>query len=294
MTKKAGAVVIGSVGHTPKEAQAIVEDVEKAGADIIELVSYTEETLLPMLDFTLAHVKIPVICKLSGNWPDTVGTALKCLEHGAHGICAIDSIGPTLKIDIEHARPEMMGAGGYGWMSGEAMRPISMRINSEIARKAPAGFKNLYGSGGCFGARDAMEFLMVGCSGVGVCSVGILRDVEYIEEMCYDLSKLMAKMDYKDIESVRGAALGNFPTKDVVSKLKFSYEPYKAPCQEACPAGVNVPQYIEEVRKGRYVDAYNTVSVSNPFPSVCGRVCDHPCEAQCARGETDDALQIRL
>jgi hypothetical protein len=80
-----------------------------------------------------------------------------------------------------------------------------------------------------------MEFLMVGCSGVGVCSVGILRDVEYIEEMCYDLSKLMAKMGYKDIESVRGAALGNFPTKDIVSKLYFTYEPYKAPCQEACP-----------------------------------------------------------
>ncbi len=294
MTKAAGAVVIGSVGHTPMEAEAIVEDVEKAGADIIELVSYTEDTLLPMLDFTLAHVKIPVICKLSGNWPDTVGTAIKCLEHGAHGICAIDSIGPTLKIDIDHARPEMMGAGGYGWMSGEAMRPISMRINSEIARRAPKGFKDLYGSGGCMSARDAMEFLMVGCSGVGVCSVGILRDVEYIEEMCYDLSKLMAKMGYKDIESVRGAALGNFPTKDVVSKLYFTYEPYKAPCQEACPAGVNVPQYIEDVRKGKYIDAYNTVSVTNPFPSVCGRVCDHPCEAQCVRGETDEAIQIRL
>jgi hypothetical protein len=35
----------------------------------------------------------------------------------------------------------MMGAGGYGWMSGEAMRPISMRINSEIARKAPKGLR---------------------------------------------------------------------------------------------------------------------------------------------------------
>ncbi len=293
MTKAAGAVVIGSVGHTPQEARAIVEDVEKAGADIIELVSYAEETLLPMLEFTRAHVKIPIICKLSANWPDPVSTAMKCLERGADGICAVDSIGPTLKIDIEKARPEMMGAGGYGWMSGEAIRPISMRINSEIARKAP-GFKNLYGSGGCMSAHDAAEFLMAGCSGVGVCTVGILRDVEYVEQMCYDLSKLLKKLGYVGIEDVRGAALGNFPQKDVVTKLAFSYKPFSAPCQEACPAGVNVPQYVEDVRLGKYTEAYNEVSVSNPFPSICGRVCDHPCEAQCRRGETDDPVSIRL
>lgn len=88
-TVRAGAVVIGSVGHTLKEAQAIVKDVEGAGAYMIELVSYTEDTLIPMLDYTKEHVDIPVICELSGNWPDTAGTARKCLEHGAHGICAI-------------------------------------------------------------------------------------------------------------------------------------------------------------------------------------------------------------
>ncbi len=176
MTKAAGAVVIASVGHTPQEARVIVEDCEKAGADMIELVSYTEDTLLPMLDFTRDHVNIPIICKLSGNWPDTVGSAAKCIEHGADGICALDSIGPPLKLDIHKARPEMMGAGGYGWMSGEFMRPISLRINSEIARNHP-DFKSLYGSGGCMSAENAVEFLMAGCMGVGVCSVGIIRDV---------------------------------------------------------------------------------------------------------------------
>ncbi|MEL7608089.1 MAG: FAD-dependent oxidoreductase [Bacillota bacterium] len=293
MTKAAGAVVIGSVGHTPQEARAIVEDVERAGADIIELVSYAEETLLPMLEFTRDHVKIPIICKLSANWPDPVGTAIRCIERGAAGICAIDSIGPTLKIDIKNARPEMMGAGGYGWMSGEAIRPISLRINSEIARQKP-GFENLYGSGGCMSAEHAVEFLMVGCNSVGVCSVGIIRDVEYIEQMCYDLSKLLKKLGYNNLDEVRGKALDKFPTKDIVSVLGFNYQPYYAPCQEACPAGVNVPQYVDEVRRGRYTDAYNTVSVTNPLPSICGRVCDHPCEAQCRRGETDEPIQIRL
>ncbi len=293
MTKKAGAVVIGSVGHTPEEARAIVADVEKAGADIIELVSYAEETLLPMLEYTLEHVNIPVICKLSGNWPDPVGTAKKCMERGAQGIAAIDSIGPTLQIDINKRAPSMYSGNGYGWMSGAAIKPISMRINAEIAMQHP-GMKNLYGSGGCMSAEDAIEFMMAGCTGVGVCTVGILRDVEYVEEMCYDLSRGLAKLGYKNAEEVVGAALGNFPKREYIGHLDFTYDPDYAPCQQACPAGVNVPQYIEDVRRGNYEEAYKRVSLVNPFPAVCGRVCDHPCEAQCRRGERDDAIEIRL
>ena len=105
---------------------------------MIELVSYTEDTLLPMLDYTKEHVDIPVICKLSGNWPDTVATARRCSEHGANGICAIDSIGPTLKIDIEKAAPEMMSGDGFGWMTGAAMRPIAALQLPDSQRESPA------------------------------------------------------------------------------------------------------------------------------------------------------------
>lgn len=179
---KAGCIVIASVGHTLIEAQENVKEVEKAGAHMIELVSYTEDTLLPMLDYTKANVKIPVICKLSGNWPDPVGTATRCLEHGADGICAIDSIGPTLKIDIEKARPEMMSGDGFGWMTGAAMRPIAMRINAQIAEKHP-DLTNLYASGGVMSADHAIEYMMAGAMGAGICTVGILKGVEHVEKL---------------------------------------------------------------------------------------------------------------
>ncbi|MGL5437757.1 MAG: hypothetical protein ACRDBO_20635, partial [Lachnospiraceae bacterium] len=225
-TVKAGAIVIASVGHTPGEAEEIVTEVEKAGAHIIELVSYTEETLLPMLDYTKANVKIPVICKLSGNWPDPAGTARKCLEHGADGICAIDSIGPTLKIDIEKARPEMMSEDGFGWMTGAAMRPIAMRINAEIARNHPE-LKNLYASGGVMSADNAIEYMMAGAMGAGICTVGILKGVEHVEKMCYDLSKRLKELGYGSINEVNRAALPNFPKKEHVSKLDFAFTAYK-------------------------------------------------------------------
>lgn len=232
-TVKAGAIVIASVGHTLGEAMEIVEEVEKAGAHMIELVSYTEDTLLPMLDYTKAHVKIPVICKLSGNWSDPVGTAAKCIEHGADGLCAIDSIGPTLKIDIENARPEMMSDDGYGWMTGAAMRPISMRINAEIARNHP-NFKNLYASGGVMDADNAIEYMMAGAMGAGVCTVGILKGVEYIEKMCYDLAKRLASLGYDSVEKVNRAALKNFPQKEYISKLNFAFEPFREDGSKKC------------------------------------------------------------
>lgn len=291
LAKKAGAVVIASVGHTLPEAEALVKDCERAGADFIELVSYTEDTLIPMLKAAKERVSIPVICKLSGNWPDPVGTARKCLELGADAISAIDSIGPTLKIDIRHARPAMFSKDGYGWLSGGAIRPIAIRINSEIARN---GCENLMGIGGVTCAEDAVEYLMVGARAIGLHSIAILKGVEYFSRLCKDTAMLLDQLGYRTVSSVVGVALPNFPKQERVAKLEFHYQPDFAPCQQACPAGVDVPLYLDQVRRGNYVDAYETVSAANPLPAICGRVCDHPCESQCRRSSVDDALQIRL
>ncbi len=225
LAKQAGAVVIASIGHTPGEARLLVKDAERAGADMIELVSYTEDTLLPMLETAKNLVDIPVICKLSANWPDAVNTGLACIARGADGICAVDSLGPVLKIDIENARSVLSGADGRGWMSGEALRPLSLHVNAGIAN-ARSDFHNLYGSGGCMNARNAVEFLMAGCSCIGVCSAGILRGIDVVERMCGDLSVLLDQLGYADITSVRGAVLPQLPKTDIVSKLHFTFEPH--------------------------------------------------------------------
>ena len=90
------------------------------------------------------------------------------------------------------------GAGGYGWMSGEALRPLSLHVNAAIAKAAP-DFHSLYGSGGCMSAHDAVEYFMAGCSCVGVCSIGILRGIDSVERMCRDLSALLQKLGYPSV-----------------------------------------------------------------------------------------------
>ena len=65
-----------------------------------------------------------------------------------------------------------------------------------------------------------------------------------------------------------------------------------APCQIACPSGIHVQGYVALVAQGKYKEAYDLIRLNNPFPSVCGRVCFHPCESECRRGEYDDPLAI--
>lgn len=67
-----------------------------------------------------------------------------------------------------------------------------------------------------------------------------------------------------------------------------------APCQQACPAGVNVPQYVRHIREGRFDEALAVVRERIPFPLVCGYACFHPCEAKCARKQFDAPVAIRM
>jgi NADPH-dependent glutamate synthase beta subunit-like oxidoreductase len=66
-----------------------------------------------------------------------------------------------------------------------------------------------------------------------------------------------------------------------------------APCQEACPAGNPIPQFLCLASEGRYDEALQALLKENPFPGVCGRVCFHPCEADCNRSQYDESVSIR-
>ncbi len=65
-----------------------------------------------------------------------------------------------------------------------------------------------------------------------------------------------------------------------------------SPCENTCPANVNVPGYLALVAAGRFIDAYNLIKQENPFPAVCGRICTRPCESKCRRSTMDEAVAI--
>ena len=66
-----------------------------------------------------------------------------------------------------------------------------------------------------------------------------------------------------------------------------------APCQVACPVGTDAPSYIALIWEEKYAEAFEAITATNPFSSICGRVCDAPCEPACRRTDSDGPLQIR-
>jgi heterodisulfide reductase subunit A-like polyferredoxin len=66
-----------------------------------------------------------------------------------------------------------------------------------------------------------------------------------------------------------------------------------APCRNACPAGQRAQGYIALIREGRYEDALRVIKEDNPFPGICGRICNHRCEDACNRGKLDEPINIR-
>ena len=82
----------------------------------------------------------------------------------------------------------------------------------------------------------------------------------------------------------------------IISKEKmgayFSYSESQAPCQIACPVHLQIPAYTALIAKGKFKESLNLIRERMPLPSVCGRVCLHPCEDVCARKEVDQAIAI--
>ncbi len=91
-------------------------------------------------------------------------------------------------------------------------------------------------------------------------------------------------------------------TRKAIAKLYAQATPNKfgilkmghAPCKVACPANINVQGYIQLIKKKEYLKAVNLIRERNPLSAICGRVCTHPCEAECTRNDIDSAVSIRL
>jgi formate dehydrogenase (NADP+) beta subunit len=65
------------------------------------------------------------------------------------------------------------------------------------------------------------------------------------------------------------------------------------PCMQACPVHTQAGRYVALIAQGRYEEAYRYARLPNPFASICGRVCGHPCEPACRRGNFDAPISIR-
>lgn len=70
------------------------------------------------------------------------------------------------------------------------------------------------------------------------------------------------------------------------------YDTGTSPCKTACPAHIAVQGYIKKAAQGRYMEALRLIKKENPFPAVCGKICNHRCEDECSRARLDESVAI--
>lgn len=165
-------------------------------------------------------------------------------------------------------------------------------------------------------ARYFLEFTQdESCGKCSPCRVGtrhmldILDRISCGEGKMEDLDELERLAEHIQEASLCG--LGQSAPNPVLTTLRYFRDEYiehiqlkhcrasvceglvSAPCSHACPAQVNVPQYIGMVAQGQLNAAVDVIRRRNPFVSVCGRVCDHPCQSRCRRADLDDPVAIR-
>lgn len=164
-------------------------------------------------------------------------------------------------------------------------------------------------------ARFFMDFVQdESCGKCVPCRIGTKRMLEILERITLGNGKegdvdLLIELGNSIKESAI-CGLGQTAPNPVMSTIKYFRDEYDehihkkycrsgvcgelfiSPCQNACPAGVNVPGYIALIAAGRVRDAYNLIRQENPFPSICGRVCTHPCESKCRRAQLDEPIAI--
>lgn len=153
------------------------------------------------------------------------------------------------------------------------------------------------------------------CGKCPPCRVGTKRMLEIVTRICDgkgeqgDIEKLIEIGQIIKDTSLCG--LGQTAPNPVLSTIRYFRDEYeahirdkhcpagvcsalmRAPCQNACPAGVDIPGYVSLIGEKRYAEALALHRERNPFASVCARVCFHTCEDKCRRADLDEPVAIR-
>lgn len=201
----AGVVCIASVGHTLEESSEILERIGETGASMVELVSYDRENLIPMIEDGKKRLSIPILCKLSPNVPDFLEMAKACMDAGADGFTACDSMGPALSIDIETGRPLLGSADGYGWLTGAAIRPFIAQRICELRKICDLP---IIGLGGVMRWQDGIELVMAGADYIGVCSALLMNGPEYLSALNKGVDRYLSGHGFKSLKEIRGVVHG--------------------------------------------------------------------------------------
>ncbi len=198
-------------------------------------------------------------------------------------------------------------------------------INTPLDYESLAALGSIVGSGGLIvmdedtcmvdTARFYLDFIQEeSCGKCTACRVGTKRMLEILNRIVAGEGK---PGDVETLEHLGAiikdtamCGLGQTAANPVLSTIRYFREEYdehiiekkcragvcgdivSSPCENTCPAGINIPGYMSLIATGDYMGAARIMLRDNPLSGICGRVCTHPCERRCRRGTVDEAMNI--
>ena len=230
-----------------------------------------------------------IIYKIGGGI--TGGRKFKAIQSGGPSGGCLTGEHLNTAVDYESLAKlgAIMGSGGLVVMSENTCMVDTARYFMDFIRDESCG-KCLPCRNGTKRMLEILERITEGKGEEG--------DLELLEELA------------ETIRQTAMCGLGQTAPNPVLSTLRYFRNEYEehiyekhcragvcselqtSPCRNACPANVFVPGYISLLSAGRFEDAYRLIRQDNPFPSVCGRICNRRCEDACTRGTVDQAVAI--
>src|SRR5215813_12077675 len=186
----------------------------KMGSEMGEHPDLTEE----VTSWVTEVAKIPVWANIT----NIKEPSLAAVRGGAQGISAINTILSVIGVNLDTLRP-MPTVEGYtvpGGYSAQAVKPIALRMVSQLGRGLPEGV-TISGIGGIESSRDAIEFMLLGASTVQICTGVMLQGVKMVEELQSGLAKFMTDKGFNSVQEIIGKSLPYFSTHmDLVKMMK--------------------------------------------------------------------------
>ena len=234
------AVIVSIMGSSFDQWKYLTEEIQQCKADVLELnlscpaavnsieanrhggyqAGQQPEIVAQVTEVVSQNASIPISAKLSPNTADITVFAKACMENGAQGVTAINTLQGIIGVDVETGVPlcsDIEKRAFKAGISGPVIKPVGLRMVADIAQSIPG--IAISATGGICNWRDAVEYLMLGAQNVQVCTAVMMRGFSVGKEILDGLQDFMCRKGYQSLSDFRGMAL-----------------PYLTTVSKACPS----------------------------------------------------------
>lgn len=197
-----------SAGYTAEDMANLIPRLDPF-ADAFEISTHYVGKDLSNIAATVrtiaSRTRKPIFLKMSPHIPDPVEFARMALENGASGIVAINSLGPTLRIDAVTHRVLVGNGQGEVWTSGPAIKGLALALVRRVKDALPQCA--VIGTGGVATAEDVVEFLLAGADAVQMLSAAMLKGKYLYEKIIADLPAALGRAGFASVAEARATRL---------------------------------------------------------------------------------------